>query len=170
MEDQIINRIKESNLITLDLEELYPDNPRAEFDLSKWLDNGTVLREKVFRAYAKSHDWSKYNNHFVAIVCKTEAILPAWASLLISTYVSQFAQKVILGSLENLEEFIINDVVYNIDLTKFIDKSVIIKGCTEKKIPENTFVLLTQKLQPVVKSLFYGEACSSVPLFKKKYN
>lgn len=168
MEKKIINRVNNSNLITIDLEELYPINTRSEIDIANWLENGLVLKEKDFRNLLKVFDWSIYKNHFVNIFCSTNAIIPAWSPLLVTSYISFFADKVIYGSKEDLEKVIFNDIINEIDLNNFKNKSVVIKGCFEKKIPEDSYVLLVQKLQPVVKSLFYGEACSTVPLYKNK--
>ena len=168
MEKKIINRVSNSNLITIDLEELYPTNSFSELDLSNWLENGLVLKEKEFRNKLKVFDWSIFKNHFVNLFCKTNAIIPAWAPLLVTTYISVYADKVIYGTKDDLQKVVFNDIINEMDLDEFKNKSVIIKGCFEKKIPENSYLLLIQKLQPVVKSLFYGEACSTVPLYKKK--
>ena len=167
MEDKIVNKVAQSVLVTFDLEDLYPNGVRSAIDLSQWLDQGFILREKEFRSAINTQDWSAYEGHFVALSCNTDAILPAWASLLVTTRLCQIAKKVVWGSLEDLENSIFQETIANLDLTPFEGKPVIVKGCSEKHIPENVFVQLIQKLQPVVKSLFYGEACSSVPLFKR---
>ncbi|MDG2397013.1 MAG: DUF2480 family protein [Flavobacteriaceae bacterium] len=168
MEEQIVNRVKSSKLITIDLQELNPKNPRSEFDISILLDNGMILREKEFREKVKNFNWDQFSNHYVAIVCKTNAIIPAWAPLLICTYLSEFSKKFVLGTLEELENYILNEFISNLDLLEYKDKPIVIKGCSEKNIPDNALVQLIQRLQPVVKSIFYGEACSSVPLYKRR--
>ena len=168
MEDTIFNRVAESKLITFDLEKLYQIGDRIPIDLSLWLDKGIILREKEFRLKLKQHNWKAYRNQFVAIYCSTDAVLPAWASLLVTTYLQPYAKKVVMGSLVDLETHLFTEEIKKINISSFKDKAVIIKGCSDKKVPEDSYVQLISRLQPVVKSLFYGEACSSVPLFKKK--
>lgn len=168
MADTIFNRVAESKLITFDLEKLYQIGDRITIDLSQWLDKGIILREKEFRLKLKQHNWKAYRNQFVAIYCSTDAVLPAWASLLVTTYLQPYAKKVVMGTLVDLETHLFTEEIKKINISSFKDKVVIIKGCTDKKVPEDSYVQLISRLQPVVKSLFYGEACSSVPLFKKK--
>jgi len=168
MADTIFNRVAESKLITFDLEKLYQIGDRIPIDLSQWLDKGIILREKEFRLKLKQHNWKAYRNQFVAIYCSTDAVLPAWASLLVTTYLQPYAKKVVMGSLVDLETHLFTEEIKKINISSFKDKAVIIKGCSDKKVPEDSYVQLISRLQPVVKSLFYGEACSSVPLFKKK--
>ncbi len=167
MSDEIINRVAKSPLITFDLEDLFPQGIYTEIDISQWLDQGFILREKEFREAIKKHDWSAYKEQYIALFCSTEAILPAWASLLVTTQLCQVAKRIVWGSLTALENKLLLEAIENIDLTPFIGKPVIVKGCAEKEISEDAYIQLIQKLQPVVKSLFYGEACSSVPLFKR---
>ena len=168
MADTIFNRVAESKLITFDLEKLYQIGDRVPIDLSQWLDKGIILREKEFRLKLKQHNWKAYRNQFVAIYCSTDAVLPAWASLLVTTYLQPYAKKVVMGTLVDLEKHLFTEEIKKINISSFKDKAVIIKGCSDKKVPEDSYVQLISRLQPVVKSLFYGEACSSVPLFKKK--
>ena len=168
MEEEIKNRVANSKLITIDLEEVYPKGQRIELDISQWLLDGSILREKDFREQLKNHSWEQYQDCYIALTNKTEAILPAWAFMLLTIQLSPFAKKVYIGSLEQLETLLYSEIIAAIDVNDFKDKSIIIKGCANKPIPENAFILLTQKLQPIVKSVMYGEACSSVPLFKKK--
>ena len=168
MADTIFNRVAASALITFDLEKLYQIGSRQSIDLSQWLDQGLMLKEKEFRAQLKAHDWSIYRDKFIALQCSTEAILPAWASLLVMTYLQPFARKVVLGDLKDLEVQLFAEQIQLLELSPYKDQPVIIKGCSEKTVPEDAYVQLISKLQPVVKSLFYGEACSSVPLYKKK--
>lgn len=167
-EDAIINRVAQSKLITFDLEDYYPSGPRVLLDISQWLFEGIILREKQFRASVKAHDWSQYKDAFVAVHCSTDAIVPGWAYMLLTVELSVYAKKVVKGDLQNLETSLYQSVLENLDLTDFQDKMVIIKGCSRKPVPESAYLLITQQLQPLVKSLMYGEACSSVPLFKRK--
>jgi hypothetical protein len=166
--EEIINRVANSKLVTFNLEDLYPVGERVAFDISPWLLDGVVLRENDFRKQASDHDWSQYQNNYVALYCSTDAIVPGWAFLLLSLHLAPFAKKVTVGTLDQLETILFAEMLQNIDISEFTDKPVIIKGCANKPIPENAYVLLAQKLQPVAKSIMYGEACSSVPLFKKR--
>lgn len=168
MADTIENRVAKSALVTFDLEKFYQIGTRKALDLSQWLDQGIILREKDFRTKLSEHEWKAYQDQFIALYCSSEAVLPAWASLLVTTYLQPYARKVVKGSLAELEIQLFSEEIQNIDLKPFKDKSVIIKGCSDKTVPEDAYVQLITKLQPVVKSMFYGEACSSVPLFKKK--
>ncbi len=168
MSEEIINRVAKSKLITIDLEDYYPKGERVALDISQWLMEGIVLREKDFREQALAHDWSQYQDKYVALHCSTDAVVPGWAYLLLSLHLAPFAAKVTVGNLEQLESILFAEILHNIDVSEYRDKPVIIKGCAHKPIPQNAYVLLAQKLQPIAKSIMYGEACSSVPLYKKK--
>ncbi len=168
MPEEIKNRVAASKLVTLDLEDLYPPGERELLDISPWLHEGVILKEKEFRGFVKNHNWHQYQGVYLALYCSTDAILPAWAYLLVTSYASKYAVKTVVGSLELLETLVFSDSIQNFDIEKFKDKPVIIKGCSSLKIPENAYTLLIQKLLPVVKSLLYGEACSTVPLLKNK--
>ncbi|MCB7481719.1 DUF2480 family protein [Christiangramia sediminis] len=167
MAEEILNRVAQSKLITFNLEDHYPKGERFLFDLSQWLYEGFVLKEKDFREYAKQHDWSQYQDKFVALTCSTDAIVPAWAYMLVSTYLEPYAKKVVIGDLEILESHLYQEIIEQLDVSDLTDKSVIIKGCSNRPVPKNAYIFLINKLQPVVKSLMYGEACSSVPLYKQ---
>jgi hypothetical protein len=167
MADEIVNRVANSKLVTFDLEEYYPEGERFSLDIASWLYEGIVLKEKEFRKYVKEFNWSLYKNAFVAVYCSSDAIVPAWAYMLISVEAGQFAEKVVFGSLTDLETVLFSEIIEKMDLSSLKDQPVIIKGCANKPIPENAYLLLAQKLQKVAKSIMYGEACSSVPLYKK---
>ena len=168
MADTIVNRIAESALITFDLDDLYQIGERKSIDLSQWLYEGLILKEKEYRAHLNAHEWSSYQDQFISLHCSTEAILPAWAFLLLTTYLQPFARKVVIGSIQDLEVQLFSEEIQLLDVTPFKDKPVIIKGCSDKTVPQDAYAKLITKLQPVVKSLFFGEACSSVPLYKRK--
>lgn len=168
MADEIINRVANSKLVTLDLEDFYPVGERVLFDIKDWLFEGLILKEKDFRDTVSNHNWEQYQNNFVALTCSTDAIIPSWAYLLVTTKLAAFAKKVIVGGLQDLESSIFQDVIQNLDLSVYENKPVIVKGCSNKSIPTTAYTLLIQKLQPFAKSIMYGEACSSVPLYKKK--
>ena len=168
MQEEIINRVANSTLITLNLEDYYPKGNRVLFDIKDWLFEGFVLREKDFRTQVSEHDWSKYQDNYIALTCSSDAIIPGWAYMLLSIQLEPFVKKVIIGNLENLETSIYQDVLNNLNVSEFKDKPIIIKGCSKKPVPPNAYIMLATKLKPVAKSIMYGEACSSVPLFKKK--
>ncbi len=168
MAKEIVNRIANSKLITIDLEDFYVNGNRVLFDISDWLFEGLLLKEKDFRTHVKNYDWSQYSNSFVALHCSTNAIIPSWAYLLLTTELNKFAEKIIIGNLELLETVIFNDIIGSLETEPYKDNSVIIKGCSSKPIPQSAYSLLVTKIQPVAKSIMYGEACSTVPLFKRK--
>ena len=163
---EIVNRVANSKLVTIDLEGFYREGKRATLDISQWLQEGIVLREKEFRAHIKNHQWDNYQGNFVALHCSTEAIVPAWAYMLVALHLAPYAKKTTVGSLETLENVLFAEQLERMETEDYRDQPVIIKGCAHKPVPENAFVLLAQKLRPVAKSIMYGEACSSVPLFK----
>lgn len=168
MEDEIVNRVANSKLVTIDLEDFYPEGKRMALDISAWLMDGIILREKEFRQQLTAHDWSAYKDAFVSIYCATDAILPGWAFMLVAARLGEVARKAVVGSPNDLETLLYSEIITTLDVSEYVDKPIIIKGCTHKPVPENAYVLLTQKLQPIAKSILYGEACSSVPLFKKR--
>lgn len=166
--DEIINKVANSKLVVIDLEDFYPEGPRVVFDIKNWLFMELVLKEKDFREKAKNHDWSQYKGAYVALNCSSDAIVPGWAYLLLTCYLTPFAKKVVTGSLVDMENILFSEIILRKDFSIYIDLPVIIKGCSNKPVPGNAYTLLIQKLQPVAKSIFYGEACSSVPIYKKK--
>ena len=165
--DEIVNKVANSVLEVFDLEDYYPSGIRTQLDISQWLLDGFLLKEKDFREALKNHDWSQFQNHFVAIHCSTDAIIPAWASILVTVYLSPFAKKVVVGNLTDLETSLYQEILSTLDYSKYQDKPVILKGCSKKPVPESAYIMAIQKLQPFVKSIMYGEACSAVPLYKK---
>jgi hypothetical protein len=167
MAEEIINKVANSVLEVFDLEDYYPTGIRTQIDISQWLLEGLLLKEKDFRESLKNYDWTQYQDHFVAIYCSTDAIIPAWASILVTIYVAPFAQKVVLGTVTDLETSLYQDILSKIDYSKYQDKPVILKGCSKKPVPQTAYVMTIQQLQLVAKSVMYGEACSAVPLFKK---
>ena len=166
--DEIINKVDQLELITINLEDYYDHNKRVFIDLKVHLHDGLILRERDFRTFVKSNDWSQYKDCNIAIDISTEAIVPAWAFMLVASAVSPFAKAVIKGSLENLNKHLYTISLQKINLTEFQDKFVIVKGCSKVPVPESAYVELCSLLQPVVKTLSYGEACSKVPLFKRR--
>lgn len=168
MSEEIINRVANSKLITIDLEDFYPSGNRLLFDIKNWLFEEIILKEKDFREYVKTHDWSQYQNSYVALTCSSDAIIPSWAYLLVSAELYNYTKKVVVGDLELLETVIFQDIINQLDVSEYQDKPIIIKGCADKPIPASAYTLLIEKIQPIAKTLMFGEACSTVPLYKKK--
>ncbi len=166
--DEIVNKVANSVLQVFDLEDYYTTGIRTQIDISKWLHEGFILKEKDFRESLKNHDWFQYNDHYIAINCSTDAIIPAWASILVTINVAPFAKKVVLGTIKDIENLLYQELLSKIDYSQYKDKPIIIKGCSKKPVPESAYVIVAQYLQPIAKSIMYGEACSAVPLFKKQ--
>lgn len=168
MADEIVNKVAQSKLVVIDLEDYYHEGERVLFDIKEWLFEGLVLREKEFRQLAKEHNWDQYQGQFVALTCSSNAIVPAWAYMLISIELSGIVKKVVIGDLEHLESSLYQDIIESIDIEVYQDKPVIIKGCANKPVPENAYIMLATRLKPMATSIMYGEACSAVPLHKRK--
>lgn len=166
-QEGIINKVAESGLVNFDISELRPSGQRIGIDLKDFLYEGLILREKEFREEIANLDLEKYQNAFVYLYCSTDAIVPLWAYFLITSKLEGVAEKIIYGSLESLEILLLSEEIQKYDYTKLQDKRVLVKGCSHFEIPTNAYVELVQKLKPVVKSLMFGEACSSVPIYKK---
>lgn len=167
MEKEIVNRVAKSKLITLDLETYYPKGTRFQIDLSQWLEEGLILREAIFRNNLEAHAWETYKDGFVAINCSTDAIIPAWAYMFVGARLEGIAKTTIVGTLENLETVLFVESLKSLDLNALKDRPVLIKGCSHLPVPPSAYVWATQRIQEVAKSVMYGEACSSVPVFKK---
>ena len=168
MNEEIENRVAQSALVNFNLEDYYTDGERSLIDISKYLDEGLVLREKSFRDQLINEDWSMYNGHYISLTCSTDAIVPPWAYMLISAHLEDIAKKVVLGEPETLETVLFEEALRDLELEQYRDKAVIVNGCGDKPVPEAAYVKLTAILKPVVKSLMFGEACSTVPIFKRK--
>lgn len=166
MAEEIINRVVNSKLKTFDLEEIYPEGERVVLDIKDWLFQELILKEKDFRAFVKKHDWSQYKNSFVAVSCSVDAIIPSWAFMLVVSELTSFANKVVIGDLELLETAIYQELISFLDFKEYIDLPVIIKGCSNKPIPNSAYAFLIEKLQPIATSIMFGEACSTLPIYK----
>lgn len=165
---EILNKVSESGIISLDLETYFPTEEVMLFDLKDFLFMGLILKEKDYRAALLQIDFSVYQNKYVGIVCSADAIIPMWAYMLAASYLQPFAKKVMMGTEEKIVEQILLEQINEIDATQFADKRVVVKGCGEKKIPESAYVAITNKLRLVAKSIMYGEPCSTVPIYKNK--
>jgi hypothetical protein len=167
MVEEIINKVASSGLITFNLEDYYPQGERVLIDLKDLLYEGLILREKDFRAYIKEHNWQQYHDKLIAITCSADAVIPTWAYMLLVTALEPFATKIVFGDLNKLEEQLYLDKLCTINLEQFKDEKVVIKGCSNIKVPEAAYLEITRLLRPVAKSIMFGEPCSTVPLYKK---
>lgn len=168
MADEIINRVANSKLVVFDLEDYYPKGKRTLFDIKDWLYEGFVLREKEFRAFVKNYDWAQHQDEYVALNCSSDAIVPAWAYMLVTFALEPYVKQTALGDLNALETELYQDIIKNIEVEPYRDQPIIIKGCSKKPVPTAAYIMLSQALKPVAKSILFGEACSSVPLYKRK--
>lgn len=168
MEETMANKVAESGIITLDLEDYYPKEETAVFDLKEYLFMGLILKEKDFREALKNLDLLPYTGKNVALTCTADAIIPMWAYMLAASYLQPVAKAVVFGNEEILKQTLFLKNLQNINTVDYTDKRVVIKGCGELPVSESAYVEITNLLRPVVKSIMYGEPCSTVPIFKKK--
>ena len=168
IQENFVNKVAASGLVTLNLEDYYPTGERVVYDIKENLFHGLMLREKDFREFIKTHDWSQYQDKNVAIICSADAIVPTWAYMLLSNRLKPFANEIVYGNLEVLEAVLFTKALAKIDIAAYANERVVIKGCGEIAVPVSAYVELTNLLTPVVKSIMYGEPCSTVPVFKRK--
>lgn len=165
--EEIVNKVAESGLLEINLEDYYPKGERVLLDVKDHLFQGLILKEKDFREFVKKEDWSKYKDKFVAITCSADAIVPTWAYMLLSTSIQPHAKNVVFGDLKTLETVLFTQALSKINPEDFRDKRAVIKGCGNLPVPESAYVELTRILTPVAKSIMYGEPCSTVPVMKR---
>lgn len=168
MSEAIVNKIANSGLITIDLEIYLPGENVATFDLKDHLFMGLILKEKDFREGLKKLDWSVYRDKYVAITCSADAIIPAWAYMLVVTYLDGVAKDSYVGTAEEMKKHLFLKNIGAIDVNEFTDQRIVVKGCGDVNIESFAYAEITKVLLPVVKSIMYGEPCSTVPVFKKK--
>lgn len=168
--EPILNRVEKSGLVSFDLEDLYNDNERVLFDLSNNLYQGIVLREKDFRMFLREHDWTSYQDKNVAITCTVDAIIPTWAYMLLISKIEPFANVVMVGDLHQLETYLFQKALSTLDLEQFRGAKLVLKGCSDKPVPDFAFAEFTRLVRPLVSSIMFGEPCSTVPVYKKPKN
>lgn len=166
--EEIRNKVAESGLITIDLEKYYPASEPMPFDLKSFLFMEMLLKEKDFREALDQHDWRQYENRDVCVYCSTDAIVPMWAYMLVASKLSGIARSIISGTPQEAFKQIFIENIRRVDAAVFEGKRVVVKGCGDKPIPEYAYASISIKLLPVVKSLMYGEPCSTVPVYKRK--
>lgn len=165
--EAIVNRVAKSPLISFNLEDYYPQGERVVYDIKQNLFQEMILKEKDFRAFVKEHDWSRYQDKYVALTCSADAIVPTWAYMLLVSKMEPYAKMVVVGSLDTLEAALFKEVLANIDPEQFREAKVVIKGCSKHPVPVFAYAEITRLLRPYASSLMYGEPCSTVPLYKK---
>jgi len=168
MEDEIINKVAQSSLETIDLESYYPKEEIVVFDLKPFLFMELILKEKDFRASLQSVDWNIYSNKIVSVTCSADAVIPVWAYMLVASYLEPFAEDIIMGDDKTAVKQILLKRLGMIDISSYLDKRVVIKGCGELEIGDFAYMEIAKLLRPVAKSIMYGEPCSTVPIYKKK--
>lgn len=168
MEEEIINKVAQSALVTIDLEKFYPTEEIVLFDLKSFLFRELILKEKEYREELKNFDWTIFQNKAVAITCSTDAIIPLWAYMLAVTYLQPFAKEIVFGNEKEALNILFLKKLSQINPQEFEGKRLVVKGCGEKKIPESAYIEITRILRPVAKSIMFGEPCSTVPIYKKR--
>ncbi|WP_457128492.1 DUF2480 family protein [Mucilaginibacter sp. HD30] len=168
IQENIVNKVAQSGLVTLDPAEFYTPGERVVYDIKDNLFQGLILREKDLREFVKEHDWTQYQGKNVAVTCTADAIVPAWAYLLLANRMAPYANEVVFGDAEVLETVLFVKAIATLDPEQYRDQRLVIKGCGDIDIPVAAYVELGKKLTPVVKSLMFGEPCSTVPIYKRK--
>ncbi|MET4082316.1 hypothetical protein ABIB40_002274 [Pedobacter sp. UYP30] len=168
IQENIVNKVANSGLVTLNLEDFYYKGERVVYDIKDNLFQGLMLREKDFREFIKTHDWTQYKDKNIAIICSVDAIVPTWAYMLLANRLQPFANEVVFADLQGLETILFKKALAEIDLAKYANERVVVKGCGDIEIPVSAYVEITNLLTPVVKSIMFGEPCSTVPVFKRK--
>jgi hypothetical protein len=168
IQENIINKVAQSGLVTLDPAMFYPKGERVVYDIKDNLYMELILREKDFREFVKGHDWSQYTGKLVAITCTADAIVPAWAYMLIANRLAPYAADMVFGDEATLETVLFAKEIEKLDVEQYRDQRLVIKGCGDIDVPVSAYVALTQKLTQVAKSLMFGEPCSTVPIYKRK--
>jgi len=165
---EIVNKVAQSKLITIDLEEWYPSENRITIDLKDILFQGLILREKDLREYVANTNFEFCKDSLVNIICSADAVVPTWAYMLLSLHIQPFAKRIYFGTTEQFDSLMFEEIIAKLDVSNYHDGKIIIKGCGKLPIPTSAYVALTNKLLPLAKSIMYGEPCSTVPLYKKK--
>ena len=165
--EEIVNRVAVSGIVSLDLEELYHPGERVLYDIKDNLWQGMILKEKDFRDFLKTHDWTQYQGKNVAVTCSEDAIVPTWAYMLLAVQLEPYANAIVFGDLNALEDKLFSDAIQKINLSEYEGKRVVVKGCSKVNVPISAYVEISRLLKPIVQSLMFGEPCSTVPLYKK---
>lgn len=166
-EKPLVNKVARSGLKTINLEQFFPDVQIASFDLKDYLFMELILKEKDFRAALKEHDWTQYDGKVLCVFCSVDAIIPTWAYMLVTSYATPHAIRVVQSDKSTFIKLAYQEVLSNLDISQYADQRIVIKGCSDKPVPPFAYVELTRRLRPIAKSIMYGEPCSTVPIYKK---
>lgn len=164
---EFVNKVAESGIITLNLEDFYPKQPVIVFDMKDYLFMGLILKEKDFRESLKQLDLAAYEQKVVALTCTADAVIPMWAYMLVASLIQPVAAEIIFGSADEAVQQLLKKNISNLDTAVYLDQRVVVKGCGDLPVAESAYVEITKQLRPVAKSIMYGEPCSTVPVFKK---
>ena len=167
MENSLANKVAASGLVTINLESYFPKQEIENFDLKQYLFMELILKEKDFREALASIDWSKYQDKVVCVYCSSDAIIPVWAYMLVTSYAQPFAETIYFGTKENYIQYYYSQIINELDCAEYELKRIVIKGCSEKPVPPSAYLDITNKLRPIAQSIFYGEPCSTVPIYKR---
>ena len=167
LESPLVNRVAQSGLVTIDLEELYPAGEIVSFDLKDYLFMELILKEKDFREALKTHDWSQYRGKNIAVFCSADAIIPMWAYMLVATYAAPFANDIAQTTPDLFAETAFLKKLSTLNISDYEGKRIVIKGCSDKPVPPSAYLEITRRLQPVALSIMFGEPCSTVPVYKR---
>ncbi|MVN92407.1 DUF2480 family protein [Mucilaginibacter aquatilis] len=168
IQENFINKVAQSGLVTLDPADFYPEGERVIYDIKGNLFMELILKEKDFREFVKGHDWSQYTGKNVGITCTADAIVPAWAYMLLANRMAPYAKEVVFGDMDVLETVLFEKQISKVDFEQYRDQRIVLKGCGDIPVPTSAYVELTKRLTPVAKSLMFGEPCSTVPIYKRK--
>lgn len=163
----LVNRVANSSLITINLEDYFPSQPIVQFDIKDYLFQGLILKEKEFREALKAHDWVQYQDHHLAVFCSTDAIVPIWAYMLVSTSAKPFAKTIFQGTPAEMLKKLYMQAIDQMTFEQYQDQRIVIKGCSDKPVPAAAYLDIAARLQPYAQSIMYGEPCSTVPIFKR---
>lgn len=166
-EKPLVNRVANSGLITINLEDFFPKEEVLVFDLKDYLFMELILKEKDFRTALKEHDWEQYSGKNLVVFCSTDAIIPVWAFMLVAAHAEPFAKEIFQGNQEEFYKLAFQKALTDFDGSQHEQKRIVIKGCSNKPVPPSAYVELTKKLRPFAQSIMYGEPCSTVPIFKR---
>ncbi len=169
-EKPLVNRVAQSGLITLKLEDFWPSQPVAHFDLKDYLYLELILKEKDFREALDAHNWQQYSGHTLLVYCSADAIIPTWAYMLVAAKAADQAAALFQGTEGAFIEEHYRRLIQDLDPQPYTDARIVVKGCGDKPVPAAAYLAITAKLKPVAKSILYGEPCSTVPVYKKPRN
>ncbi|MCB0637951.1 MAG: DUF2480 family protein [Lewinella sp.] len=167
MDKPLVNRVADSGLITLKLEDFFPAQEIVIFDLKDYLYMELILKEKDFREALKEHDWTQYQEKILLVDCSTDAIIPQWAYMLVASYAAPFAADIYQGGQDEYYRAYFFRVLDRLDYEAYRDQRIVVKGCSDRPVPAGAYLELTRRLQPLARSIMYGEPCSTVPIYKR---